>query len=210
MRSCPHCQAELESPLGCRACGRVLALDESVTPFELFGLPLGFDVSPELVKRRLVQSTRLVHPDFHAQASAEQRALAEHNSARLNEAHALLTDEVARADWIVRHLGGPDENAEREMPRAFLLEVLEWNESLESARAEPDSPANVSALAVLSGELIARRTTALANVARRLTPLPAHAAPALRAVRQELNALRYLDRALAEIAALRAGNPVHR
>ena len=210
MRSCPHCQAALESPLGCRACGRVLALDDGLTPFELFGLPLAFDAPAEAVKRRLVQSTRLVHPDFHAQASAEQRALAEQSSARLNEAHALLTDDVARADWIVRHLGGPDENSEREMPRAFLLEVLEWNETLETARAEPESPANRAALATLSTELDERRVAALANVARRLTPLPARAAPELRAVRQELNALRYLDRALAEIAALRAGNPAHR
>jgi DnaJ-domain-containing protein 1 len=210
MRSCPHCQAELESPLGCRACGRVLALDETVTPFELFGLPLAFEAPADVVKRRLVQSTRLVHPDFHAQADAEQRALAEHNSARLNEAHALLSDDVARADWIVRFLGGPDENAEREMPRAFLLEVLEWNETLESARPEPESAASRAALATLGTELVTRRVAALANVARLLTPLPAHAAPALRSVRQELNALRYLDRALAEIAALRSGNPAHR
>lgn len=210
MRTCPHCSAALESPLGCRACGRVLALADDATPFDIFGIPLGFDVPADSMQRRLVQASRLVHPDFHAQSDAEQRALAELNSARLNAAHELLTDDVARADWLVRFLAGPDENAEREMPRAFLLEVLEWNETLEGARADSDTPATRSALAALAAELESRRSAALVNVAKLLTPLPARAAPVLRSVRQELNALRYLERALAEIAALRAGNPAHR
>jgi len=210
MRTCPHCQAALEAPLGCRACGRVLAVPDDVTPFEIFGLPLGFDVPAASMQRRLVQASRLVHPDFHAQSDAGQRELAELNSARLNAAHALLVDDVARADWLVRHLGGPDENGERAMPRAFLLEVLEWNETLESARADPDTPATRRALETLATELDARRDVALASVAKQLTPLPEHGSPALRGVRQELNALRYLERALGEIAALRAGNPAHR
>jgi len=209
MRACPHCQSALETPLACSSCGRVLEAGEA-TPFELLGFAPAQALDRTELQQRVVRFSRLVHPDFFALAPAAERARAEANSARLNAAHALLADEIERADHLVRWLGGPDEQQERELPRAFLLEVLDWNETLESARAAPELDANRLALGALRTELEARRTSALANLTRLLTPLPERGAGALLAARQELNALRYLERALGEIRALRAGNPARR
>ena len=89
------------------------------------------------------------------------------------------------------------------MPPAFLQEVLEWNEATEEARASAaDSPAR-SALAPLAARLERERSQSMRRIALLLAPLPARAAPVLRSVRQELNAVRYLDRALRELAELR-------
>jgi hypothetical protein len=89
------------------------------------------------------------------------------------------------------------------MPQAFLLEVLEWNEILEEARARPAASGPDPRLAGLGETLAARRADALRAVAARLEPLPARGAPGLRDVRRELNAVRYLDRALGELESLR-------
>jgi DnaJ-domain-containing protein 1 len=142
-----------------------------------------------------------VHPDFFGTAEESVRALAESNSARLNEAWSILFDDVARADWLVRHLGGPDEQTERAMPPEFLAEVLEWNETLEEARSDPTAAA--PALAALARDLQARRAESLGALEQILVPLPPQGARQLERARRELNAVRYVDRALSEIEKLR-------
>lgn len=207
---CPHCQAELETPLACAACGDVLDVPTGASPFELFALPLDYSLDRAELKKRLSRFGRLVHPDFFATRSPRMLELAERASASLNAAHAVLADDAERADWLVRHLGGPDSETERELPRAFLIEVLEWNEELEELSAQSNTTESADRLEALSTRLEARRADGVAAVARLLVPLPARGSPALARVRQELNALRYLDRALGEIEAVRSGNPVRR
>lgn len=207
MLRCPHCAAVLETPLGCTSCGRLLESDRELTPFELFGWSPSDDIDPRDLHKRFLRFSRLIHPDFFAGGSVEQKTLAERNSALLNEARETLNDDVRRADWLVQSLDGPDENAERQMPRAFLLEVLEWNEVLEEARhAEAGSPV-LARLDELEQELRANRAETLDGIHAKLTPLPARGATELRDVRRELNAVRYVDRALDEIEARRLARP---
>jgi len=204
---CEACGAQLESPLACSACGALAEPPREPTPFEIFGLDAGHVIDPAELKRRVLRLGRMLHPDFFGAADERTRELAERNSARLNKARDVLSDPAARADWLVRSLGGPTENEQREMPKAFLLEVLEWNEALEEARAsEPGSPQR-SGLARLEGELHAQRASALNELERLLIPLPAPGSPALREARAQLNALRYLDNTLAQIEALALGIP---
>lgn len=204
---CQACGARLETPLGCTACGVLLRTDAEPTPFEVLGLEPAWAVDRADLRRRLLRFSRLTHPDYHGTAEPAVRALAEANSARLNDAHELLADDARRADWLVSWLGGPSEKEERAMPRAFLMEVLEWNEALEEAGASPPGSAPRAALDALHDELETRRVQTLDRVAAALTPLPASrsrsGAERLTEVRRELNALRYLDRALAQIRALR-------
>jgi hypothetical protein len=86
------------------------------------------------------------------------------------------------------------------MPREFLVEVLEWNEALEDARASKTwSPAVVR----LRDELHARRQAELAGV-HSLLSNPLDSSPTqLAQARARLNAVRYLDRSLTDIEALR-------
>jgi len=201
MVRCPHCDAELAHPASCGSCGRLLEIPEAATPYEVLGLgDVTWSVDRDDLRTRLLKLTRDVHPDFFGTAGADVRALAERNSARINDAYAILSDDVARADWLVEHLGGPDEQTERTMPPEFLAEVLEWNELLEEAR---DSDTADPRLEPLERELHERRGAALDTVARLLTPLPQHRSPDLKRVRAQLNAVRYVDRALSEIGTQR-------
>jgi DnaJ-domain-containing protein 1 len=144
-----------------------------------------------------------MHPDFFAGAPAAARALAERNTAELNSAFELLSDDFRRADWLVKSLGGPDENEQRDMPREFLVEVMEWNEVLEEARASASgSNAHAAALA-LCERLLADRRDLLARIGALLEPLPERGSLRLVDARRTLNAVRYVDRALEQIEELR-------
>lgn len=201
MSACPHCAARLETPVFCAACGLPLPVAEGVGPFEILGLAPNHAVDAGLLKRRMLRASRDVHPDFFATAPSDVRELAGRNSALLNAAFQTLSDDVERANWLVAYLGGPDEQHERTMPAEFLAEVLEWNERLEEARAITSG--FDPRLAGLKSELSERRGRALASIAQLLTPLPERGAPSLTIVRRHLNAVRYVDRALSEIEALR-------
>lgn len=176
-------------------------MDDDATPFDLLGVPASYTVDVKQLRKRLSSISRDIHPDFFGAAAPELRELAERNSARVNKAFEILSDDVERADWLVKSLGGPDEQAERAMPREFLMEVLEWNETLEEARA--NASAFDPRLVDLRQELSTRRDAALARVAQLLTPLPERGSTNLLAVRQQWNAVRYIDRASNEIEALR-------
>jgi Fe-S protein assembly co-chaperone HscB len=207
MTTCPTCRAESTSPLVCTACGGLLSPKSAPTPFEIFGLEPAFAIDHAALKRRLLESSRRMHPDYFATAGADLRERAERNTAELNLAYDVLADDLTRADWLVTFLGGPDENQERKMPETFLMEVLEWNEALEEARAaRPGSGARTS-LANLERELATRRDDALVRLRAALEPTPDRGSPRLVEARRELNALRYVDRTLAEIRALEVGQP---
>lgn len=202
MARCPRCAATLETPLHCASCGRLLPLEKDPSPFETLGLPVSHTVDAADLRRRLLRFSRLTHPDFFATASEEEKARAEHATALLNEAYEVVSDDVGRADWLVRNLRGPDENEERAMPQAFLAEVLEWNEILDEARRSAGASEDPR-LARLREALLGKRREALEVVAKLLAPLPEPGASRLREVRRELNAVRYLDRTLSEIEVLR-------
>jgi molecular chaperone HscB len=200
MASCSRCKATLETPLGCLACGTLATLPsgpKAPDPFEVFGLAPSYAIDPQDLRRRLLRYSRLTHPDFFATAGEAEKEQAERATAVLNSAFAVLSDDAARADYLVRSLGGPDENAERAMPQEFLMEVLEWNELLDAARRGEGLPAGFRA------ELESRRAQAIAGIAKLLDPLPASGAASLREVRRGLNVVRYVDRALGELEALR-------
>ena len=202
MRACPECGAEIESPVGCASCGALGVWDEARTPYELFGLEPAWDVSGIPLRKKLLQFSRLCHPDFFATRGEELRERAEKNSAELNQAFEILTNDFRRANWLLQHLGGPSEQKERQMPQAFLMEVLEWSETLEEVR-EQDGVADDSKLDALASELAKQREESIQQFAPLLEPLPEQGAPALLELRKLLNAIRYVDRTLAEIRALR-------
>lgn len=163
----------------------------------------GFDLDRMSLRKRLLHLSRHLHPDLHGSADDATRDLAQRNTAELNAAFEILNDDFRRANWLVMSLGGPTEETERQVPQDFLTEVIEWNEVVEEARtSEPGSPER-SRLAGLGDELRNERKRVMDGVAARLTPLPPLNSSELAEVRQELNALRYLDRTLCQIEELR-------
>ena len=102
--------------------------------FELFGLTQQFAQDRSTGDERWKSLQREAHPEkFVAQGVAAQR-VAMQWSVRINEAYQRLKDPLKRAAYLCE-LGGAPINAHSNtaMPAAFLMQQMEWRESLEEA-----------------------------------------------------------------------------
>ncbi len=202
MTACPHCGAQLETPLGCGACQVPLEVATCIDPFVALGLAPSVTLDAEDLKAKHLKVSRWIHPDYFA-ASPELRALAETNTGHLNAALEALEEPMRRANHLVKSLDGPSDAEVKDMPQVFLMEVLEWNEALEEARAsDPGSPQREAAFGI-KPDLEAQRSEHIEAITELLDPLPDSGSEALTTARLELNAIRYLDRALGELESLR-------
>ena len=109
--------------------------------FDLFGIPPAFTVEPAQIESKYRELQSRFHPDRHAIAGAREKRLAVEGAARINEAYAVLSDDCARAAYLLElqglQLGGePDTVDDPE----FLVEQMELREALEEAAAA-DRPA---------------------------------------------------------------------
>ncbi len=200
---CASCGAELQSRVVCADCGKIQADLEALTPFEVLGIEPSARLAKGVVRKRLLKLSRLTHPDFFTSATEEEREGAELASAALNRAQTLLDDSMRRLDWLVNWLGGPSESDERQMPQAFLMEVLEWNETLEEGREAAPGSAERNTLDSLEASLKSERGDLEGQLLAGLDPLPERDSSSLTELRRSLNAVRYIDRTLGEIRSLR-------
>ncbi len=103
--------------------------------FELFGVPPQFAQDRAALDVRWKALQRQAHPDnFAAQGTAAQR-VAMQWSVRINEAYQRLKDPLKRAAYLCELHGAPI-NAENNtaMPADFLMQQMEWRESLDDAK----------------------------------------------------------------------------
>jgi molecular chaperone HscB len=205
--SCPSCWAHLSTPLFCESCEELLEPKQSPSPFATLGVQPEYALNRMALRKRLLSLSRHLHPDFFSNAEQTVRERAQRNTAELNAAFEILDDDFHRADWLVKSLGGPSEAEERQMPPAFLAEVLEWNETIEEAKdAEPDTPER-AALDPLETSLREQRKELMNLISAKLDPLPEAHDPILAQARRNLNAIRYVDRSLREISEIRLAQP---
>lgn len=153
--------------------------------FERLGLPRRFSVDAVALEREYLARSRLVHPDFHAQASPE----AHEESSALNSAYQTLSDPFRRAEYYLSLLGGPTARDEKGQDQAFLFEMMELREQLESLAGDE------AAIAKAEEELTDRRNAVIDVVAKQFAKIEAAgtATPTdLLAIRKELNAAKTL------------------
>ncbi len=109
------------------------------TDFELFELPTAFKQDRTAIDARWKELQRQAHPDkFAAQGAAAQRVAMQY-SVRINEGYQRLKDPIKRAAYLCE-LHGATINAERNtaMPPEFLMEQIEWRETLDEAEKIED------------------------------------------------------------------------
>jgi molecular chaperone HscB len=151
--------------------------------FELFGLPRQFeqDVAAIDARRRslLVES----HPDRFVSEGAQAQRLAMQWSVRINEAHRRLKDPLARAAYLCELHGTPihaEDNTA--MPGSFLMQQMEWRESLEEA-------STLAEVKVLASAVASHSKHALGDLRRLLDDKPDYAAAA-----QQVRSLMFVER----------------
>jgi molecular chaperone HscB len=132
---------------------------DDLTHFDRLGLPRRFLVDSADLERAYLARSRDVHPDYHLAGSKTALSASLEASAAVNEAYNILRDPFTRAEYLLKLEGGPSASEQKQMPPAFLAEMLDAREAIELARGKPD------AVARLEGDFQARYDQLLADVA---------------------------------------------
>ena len=164
------------------------ALSLSADDFTLLGLPRRFALERAALDARWKDLLREAHPDkFAVQGAAAQRVALQW-SVRINEAYQRLKDPVRRAAYLCE-LGGVSIDAERNtaMPADFLMQQMQWRESLDDASA-------VAELEALHDEVAQARREALQACERAID-----AQSQLDVAAQQVRRLMFIERFLQDI-----------
>ncbi len=114
-------------------------LDFSKSYFELFGLPVGFEVDGNRLADRYRDLQRAVHPDRYANATEQEKRLSMQAATRLNDALNTLKKPLLRAQYLLELKGvDPSANAASITDGDFLMEQMELREELAGIKAQAD------------------------------------------------------------------------
>lgn len=107
--------------------------------FELFGLPVSFDLDSQQLSERYRDLQRTVHPDKFANASDREKRLAVEKAAQINDAYQTLKSPMNRARYMLE-LRGVDFDNERDthLDPMFLMEQMELREALGEVKSAAD------------------------------------------------------------------------
>lgn len=141
--------------------------------FELFHLPQQFDVDPAALSAAFREVQNQVHPDKFVQAGAAGQRVAMQWSTRANEAYQVLKNPLQRAAYLCELAGVPLQlESNTAMPRAFLMQQMEWREALHEVRASrgaaQDNEAALATLEALDDSLRQQRQSLLADIKKLL------------------------------------------
>jgi molecular chaperone HscB len=170
----------------------VASCEKEMDHFSRLGLPRRFSLDAAELERQYLARSRAIHPDYHLGGAAADLAASLELSAALNEAYSTLRDPFRRAEYLLAHEGGPSASEQKQMPPAFLAEMLEAREQIEDAKN--GSNVCASRIAELHAEFESRYDGLLADIADRFAKLDASAdlEKLLADIRSLLNAAKYI------------------
>ena len=107
--------------------------------FDLFDVPVAYEVDLDLVQQRYRDIQKVVHPDKFVNASDQEKRISMQQTSRINEAFNVLRQPIDRAIYLMS-LKGVDLNMENEttMDAGFLMEQMEMREALSDVRSNDD------------------------------------------------------------------------
>ncbi|EAL19148.1 hypothetical protein CNBH2470 [Cryptococcus deneoformans B-3501A] len=158
-RTCPSCSRPVPLPLSpCPSCSSILPLPSNLShhsmlylsaPISNSGSPAGpFDIPQELahlpcngytvdkadLRSNWVRRQRELHPDKYSTRGDGVVDLARELSGRVNEAYAVLGDDLRRAEYILSVNAQGTEETDKIDDPMLLAEILEAREELEDAQ----------------------------------------------------------------------------
>ncbi|HPG80464.1 Fe-S protein assembly co-chaperone HscB [Piscinibacter sp.] len=151
--------------------------------FDLFGVEQRFAQDRAALDARWRALQAEVHPDKFASDGAAAQRVAVQWAVRVNEAYQRLKDPLKRGAYLCELAGQPI-NAENNtaMPGSFLMQQMEWRESLDEART-------VQQVEALADTVAAHRNGALQKLQKLLDEQQDAAAAA-----QQVRALMFVER----------------
>ena len=118
---------------------------QTQTHFELFELPVSFEIDLQDLSQRYRELQRVVHPDKFVNASAHERRLSVEKAALINDAYQILKSPQRRARYMLelQSVSFDDEN-DMALDPAFLMEQIELRESLGELNKSKDPIASLN------------------------------------------------------------------
>jgi len=123
--------------------------------FELFGLPIGFQVDTQKLRAAFMEIQKASHPDKFAQGSADEQEAALEQSSMANKGFTLLKQKERILPYVLEILGilTPDEKYALEPD--FLMEMMDLNEAWMDAEDETAKQAIIEQVEQLKNEIYA-------------------------------------------------------
>ncbi|MEA2781159.1 MAG: molecular chaperone HscB [Rhodospirillaceae bacterium] len=145
--------------LFCHTCGAVQPPPQ-VDHFTRLGLPREFEIDAAELDRRYFGFQRNLHPDRFARRTARERAIAESQSASLNQAYETLKEPLTRAAYLLELAGirSAATHAATVDDEELLNEAMENREALMEA-------SDVDAVDELTSRALAAAVACLADLA---------------------------------------------
>ena len=107
--------------------------------FTLFQLEPAFDIDAESLEQTYRALAARFHPDKFASSSAFEQKQAVMMSSTINDAYRTLRNPIDRAAYLLKTLGiDADAPEHTSFAPDFLMQQMEWRETLMEARAESD------------------------------------------------------------------------
>ena len=108
--------------------------------FEVFNLPLSYEINISKLEQDLFKLQKKFHPDKFMNRSKEEIFSAQHHSSVINSAYECLVDPVKRGYELLKILGfsniNQDENSFKD--QSVLLEVMELQQETENINSEKE------------------------------------------------------------------------
>ncbi len=103
--------------------------------FELFGLPVQFDIDTAAMAsmgEQYRELQRATHPDQFATGTEQEQRIAVEQAAQVNDAYQTLKSPLKRAQYILELKGKPLDDTDTRMDPMFLMQQMEMREALEN------------------------------------------------------------------------------
>lgn len=106
--------------------------------FELYELPVTFDVNTDEVKRKFYELSKKYHPDFYInEPKAKQDEILELSTLN-NRAYHILSHPLRRIEYVLKLHDLIIEGDKYQLPQDFLMEMMDINEALMELQFDTD------------------------------------------------------------------------
>ncbi|MFM1755511.1 MAG: hypothetical protein RL621_415 [Bacteroidota bacterium] len=122
--------------------------------FELFGLPIGFQVDTNKLRAAFMDIQRASHPDKFAQSNSYEQDEALERSALANKGFSLLNNKDQIMPYVLELKGIIDADEKYALSPDFLMEMMELNEAWMEADDETAKQSILSQIKAIQDEIL--------------------------------------------------------
>ncbi|XP_073697437.1 iron-sulfur cluster co-chaperone protein HscB [Garra rufa] len=123
----------------CSSCNVIQPPEDKTSYFDIMNCEQKFSLDTQKLQKRFLELQRALHPDNFCQKSSKEQEYSEEQSALVNKAYRTLQKPLSRAVYMLELQGVLlEEGTDASADPAFLLEVMEINESLAETRSQDE------------------------------------------------------------------------